>query len=274
MKARLKGRSRLHGALIGAAVLGLALAQAACQRARNPSDAMPMADAEVDADGGYAAPPVVVSAQRVGDQVVINGRAEANGRLRLQTPEGAAFGGTAGADGGWSMPAPAVNAPRLYAVGEDVGDHILRAEGYVAALPSGRPAALLRAGAGSLALDAAAHHLAIGAVDYDGAGYAFVSGMAPPGAALRLQIDANPSMEVKADATGRFTLALKANELPAGTHHLVLISPDATAVATVAIDAPSPISTTVFQGRREGSAWRIDWRTPGGGVQTSLILDP
>ena len=36
----------------------------------------------------------------------------------------------------------------------------------------------------------------------------------------------------------------------------------------------APDLTVPFRAARSGAAWRIDWMTPGGGVQSSLILDP
>jgi len=233
------------------------------------------AAAPADSDAGYAAPPAVLFAQRVGDQVIIGGRAQPDSRLRLQTADGQAFGGTAGADGGWTMPAPAGTGPRLYAVGDDLGGRVVRAEGYVASLPSGRPAAILRAGSGSQILGAPPKALQLGAVDYDSDGFAYVSGVAPAGQALRLQIDEQAPISLKADAHGRYTLALKPAELVPGKHHLMVVSATQTAVADIAVSASGPISgSQYYQARRQGAAWRIDWRTPGGGGQTSLILDP
>jgi hypothetical protein len=271
MKARLKrGAVAWRATAIIALVGGLTLA--ACGRATDGR--APLSGAAADSDADYAAPPTVLSAQRLGDQVMVTGRGQPNSRLRLQTPDGQAFGGTSGADGAWTMPAPAPDGPRLYAVAEEVGGRIVRAEGYLAALPSGRPAAILRAGLGAQALGAAANRLQFGAVDYDSAGWAYVSGMAPPLAILRLQIDGQPPLDLKADSEGRFSQPLKPAELAPGSHHLAVVSANQTAKADIAVSPTSPISGSPYQGRRQGAAWRIDWRTPGGGMQTSLILDP
>ena len=176
-------------------VCGL-LVLAACGRGRDwRQTAQPAA--AVDSDAGYAVPPLVLSAERTGDgAVLLSGRAEPNSRVRLQSPEGDAYGGTVGAGGDWSMPAPTPGGPRLYALGEDLGGRIVRGEGYVVALPkSGLPAALLRAGVGALALDGPATALRIGAVDYDAGGWAIVSGLARPATAVRLQVDGGAPVE-------------------------------------------------------------------------------
>lgn len=271
MKVRLMGArgGRCVAGAIVAVACGLSLA--ACGPRR---DARPSAAATTDDAAGYAVPPQIVSAQRLGDAVVISGQAQPDSRLRLQSPEGDAFGGTVGADGGWSMPAPTPGGPHLYAVGEEVSGRIVRAEGYVAALPTGRPAALLRPGVGALALGGAPNGLQIGAVDYDVGGWAFVSGMAPPGAAVQLQVDDQPTTQDKADAQGRFSIPLKPAELTPGAHRLQMLSATRNASAQIAVSPAGSIPATSYQARRQGAAWRIDWKTPGGGVQTSLILDP
>ena len=267
------GAAPRWGVMIAAvAATGVALALTACGPAPRPAQSG--APAAADDQAGYAQPPRILSAQRNGDEVLIDGVAQAGSRLRLQSPDGEAFGATVGADGAWSMPAPAAAGPRLYAVGEDVGGRVLRADGVLAVLPSGRPAALLRAGVGALVLDRAMGAVRLGAVDYDAGGWAFVTGMASPGAAVRLRVDdAGPTM-VKADARGRFDLELKPADLPPGAHSLQAVSGDQIATANIAVSAAGPISDAPFAAARQGAAWRIDWRTPGGGVQTSLILDP
>jgi hypothetical protein len=216
----------------------------------------------------------VLSAERVSGQVIIEGRAQPESRLRLVTPEGQADGGTAAADGAWAMPAPTAAGPQLYAVGEDLGGRVVRAEGAVVALPTGEPAAILRAGGGAVALGPPSTALRIAAVDYDGSGWAFISGQGAPGAAVRLQIDRAAPSDTHADASGRFMFTLKPTELSAGRHQLLIGSGAASASAAIAVSPAGPLSEAPFLATRAPGAWRIDWRTPGGGVQSSLILDP
>jgi len=268
MKTRLTILST-RAATATAAVCVLALA--GCNRG---DQTLASAPASSDGQAGYAAPPLIQSAQRIGDQVVISGTADAGGRLRLQAPEGDAFGGTTGADGTWAMPAPTDGRPRLYAVGEDLGGSILRADAVVAALPSGRPAALLRAGVGSLVLGPLGTAPQIEAVDYDAGGWAFVSVHGRPDEPLKLLVDGRPVADIKANSRGHFDQALKPADLSAGVHQLQLLSSSGAGEAQITVSPAPDLGGRPYLARRQGAAWRIDWKTPGGGVQTSVIPDP
>jgi len=269
MKARLIGDGRWpRRARSGAGLVVLVLLTACGPRPAGVTSSAPNPEA------GYAEPPRVISAERISGEVIIEGKARPDSRVRLVTPEGQAFGGTAGADGAWAMPTSTAGGPQLYAVGEDLGGRVVRGEGAVLALPAGRPAALLRAGGGALALGAPSPSVQIGSVDYDASGWAFVSGLAAPGAAVQLQIDSEAPTDGKADSAGRYSFTLKPSDLGAGHHHLTVSSGASSATTDVAVSPAGPISDSPFQATREARDWRINWRTPGGGVQTSLILDP
>jgi hypothetical protein len=75
-----------------------------------------------------------------------------------------------------------------------------------------------------------------------------------------------------ADRTGRFTLPLN-EPLDAGAHGFDLTSASGEQQFAVTIDTPQPLTQGPFVAARQGRAWRIDWRTPGGGEQTTLVLD-
>jgi len=53
----------------------------------------------------------------------------------------------------------------------------------------------------------------------------------------------------------------------------VVETPTAADQAGVAVSAPAPISGLPFHATRLAGSWRIDWLTPGGGVQCTIILD-
>ncbi|MDR3507819.1 MAG: hypothetical protein P4L64_07980 [Caulobacteraceae bacterium] len=249
------------------------LALAACGRGRDwrQTQAAPAPDS----DAGYVRPPQVLSALRASDGgVILRGQAAPNSRVRLQAPGGAAYGGTVQANGDWTLPAPTGDQPRVFGISEDLDGRIVQGEGYVAVLPRpGRPAALLRAGGGALVLGDLVEPLRITAIDFDAGGGALVSGLAHAGLALRLIVDGAAAGEVKADAHGRFTAGLPAILKP-GQHQISVQAGSDTVSAQVAAGAPGPISGLPYHGLRQGAAWRVDWVTPGGGVQTTLILDP
>ena len=256
------------------AALGLALiALTACGKGRDWRQTQATGPA-ADAEAGYVRPPQILSAARGADGVVVlAGRAEPNSRVRLQTPEGAAFGGTVTAAGDWSMPMPPGTG--IYGLSEDLGGRIVQGEGYIVVLPQpGRPAALLRAGGGAVTLGLPPGGLSIAAADFDRGGGAVISGFASAGAALKLVVDgAAAPGEVKADQGGRFFIGSPVMLRP-GAHQVRVQGAAQAASADIAVGPPGPISGQPYRAVRQGGAWRVDWTTPGGGVQTSLILDP
>ncbi len=263
-------RRRAKGALAGCLLL------AACGKGGDwRQAAAPAGPVDSDADAGYVRPPQVKSALRTPDGgVILSGQAEPNTRVRLLAPDGAANGGTVTASGAWSMPtAPGAG---IFGISEDLGGRIVQGEGYVLTLPPpGRPGALLRAGGGATVLGGGeGGPLRITAADFDSAGGAMISGFAPAGTGLRLAVDgATASGEVKADARGRFFIAAP-SPLKPGAHQIRIQAAGQAVQADIAVGPPAPISGQPFRAVRQGGSWRVDWMTPGGGLQSSLIMDP
>jgi hypothetical protein len=236
-------------------------------------------------ESGYLRPPQPVSAERSGDgAVVLRGRSDPQVRVRLSSPDNVAYGATARDNGEWAITTPADASARLFGVAEDLGGREVQGEGYVAILPAPGPAAaLLRAGGGTVVLMAASSMPLIApgqptpprimAVDFDLSGAAVVSGLAPPGAALRLFVDEAASGGAKVGAAGRFAISLSAPLKP-GDHEIRIDSPGGSAHTKIAVDSVKSIVGLPYHGQRQASGWRVDWVTPGGGVQTTLIIDP
>ena len=164
---------------------------------------------------------------------------------------------------------------RLFGISEATPGRPIQGEGYLAVLPApGRAAVLLRAGTGAQAGGPLPPKPMIVAVDFDAAGDTVFSGLARPGQPLRLAVDGMASPEVRADAVGRFSVTLD-KPLKAGTHSVVVQSQGAPAAPPVrfSITAAAPVSGLPFRGQRLAAGWRIDWLTPSGGEQTTLIMD-
>ncbi len=237
--------------------------------------------AEAPADPEYTAPPeaTAVHASAQGG-VIVSGRAAPGVRVRLASPTGQAIGATADDSGAWSVALPSGDSVRLYGLAEDISGRLVQAEGYVALLPApGASAVLLRAGTGARAAHAASGALRIAAVDFD-SGAGVVSGEAKPNAPVRLTVDGVAGGEARADASGRFAVSvatmLKPGEsflLKPGAHALAVESGGASARARVSVSRPEPVKGGPFRARRVAEGWRIDWITPGGGVQSTLVLD-
>jgi len=254
-------------------VLLVALAVAACSRGgdwRSPAQSSQSSAAQAT----YVPPPRFTAAARLGDgDVEIVGRADRNSRIRLTSPDGASLSGVTDSRGAFTIAAPRPAAVRLFGLAEEVAGRQVRGAGYLAVIPSpGQAAVVLRAGIGAEALSAPSAPPKISAVDFDSSGAAAVSGLARPGSPLKLTIDGGPGAEGRANGQGRYSLTLAATVKP-GSHELVIQSPLGRAEAHVVVSPAGPISGLPFRDAREANGWRIDWLTPAGGEQTTLVLD-
>jgi hypothetical protein len=264
--ASVRGGWTLRIALLGSLAAGLA----GCGRGGDQP-----AQAVADAQPGYVKPPqVLVAARLLNGGEMIAGQSEPGARIRLSSPSGAAYGATAQQDGGWTIPAPAANQVRLFGLSEDLGGRLVQGEGYIVLLPSpGRAGALLRAGDGAAALSLPTARPQIVAIDFDSGGGAVVSGAAKPGSALKVSLDGAPAGETRADSAGLYTIDLAAM-LKAGDHALLVESTAGSANVKFTAGPPATISGLPYRGERQAGMWRVDWLTPSGGGQTTLIVDP
>ncbi len=258
--------------LASAAVLGLLLGQAACSRPR--AFAARQAQASGDApDPGYHAAPEVTGARTADGGVSLSGRALPSSRVRMVSLRGVDTG-PIGADGSgvWTAQLGPVAEPALYSLTEEAGGQTVEAEGLIAVLPGAPTVAVLRAGFGAEVVQAAGQQpLKILAVDYDVSGATVVSGTARASAPVRVLVDGQPSVEGAAAPDGRFSLTLP-KPLSAGRHQLQALTSQAVVEAEVAITPPAPPRNAPYQAQALSSGWRVDWTTPGGGAQTTLLL--
>ena len=249
-----------------AALAALALTSACSEEGawRNPALAQ---QAEGKAEAAYLAPPMVTSLAADRGGFVWRGAAEPGARVRLGAPTGEAQFAQADAQGGWMLNLPPAASVRLYGLSMAVQDRTVQAEGYVAILPEGR-AVRLRAGAGAIPLTAPVGRLRILAIDYDRDGGAVVSGQATPGATLVLRVDGIDA-QGKADANGRFSIA--ATEPLSPQSHQILVAGDGEDRIVLNAGRAGDLTAAPVEAVREAGGWRIDWLTPGGGVQTTVI---
>ncbi len=161
--------------------------------------------------------------------------------------------------------------PAIYGLSQEADGRRDQAQGYLAILPREAPAAaVLRSGAGAVSLAQPAGRPAIAAIDYDGAGAAVVSGSAGANQPLRVMVDGTTAEEGASGADGRFFLSLP-KPLPAGARSIQVLSP--TGAAQVVVDvSPSPAFAGVLRVTRRGTSWRLDWTTPSGGVQSTVLF--
>ncbi len=262
-------------AVVRAAVLAsLVVALTGCGRSAPWTRAAgPPAPPPADAgDSGYREPPQVRRAQRGSDgAVILSGQALPGATLRLASPDGRHEQTQADDSGAWALMAPP-GGPAIYGLSQDLGGRRDQAQGYLAVLPSGEPAAVeLRSGAGAISLARPVHKPVITAIDFDSADAAVVSGWAGANQPLRVLIDGVSVEEGMAEADGRFSLSLP-KPLAGGVRSVKVICP--TGEADVSIDVTSAAAFNgVLHASHDGASWRLDWVTPSGGVQSTQLYE-
>ncbi|MDQ2861922.1 MAG: Ig-like domain-containing protein, partial [Pseudomonadota bacterium] len=190
-------------------------------------------------------------------------------RVRLTTPTGQAVIARADPGGRWRFVLASAPGMRLFGLAMIEGPRTLQAEGYLAVTPRDE-AVQLRAGAGARAFTPGGV-LRLLAVDYDRKGGTVVSGTGRPGDTVSVRIDGLQKGRIAADAAGRFTLALD-EPLSGGDHRVEADDAAARAEAAISISPPAPLERAAFAASIIPSGWRIDWMTPGGAVQTTLLI--
>lgn len=223
------------------------------------------------AAAGYLTPPRVESARAGAGGVTLAGTAAPLARVRLGSPTGEALFADADERGRWTITAPRSDDVRLYGLSMSLAKRSVQSEGYLAITPDGR-AAQLRAAGGAWVLAAASRRPVILALDYDRDGAAMISGVGTPDAEIGLRVDRTAFGGANIDRQGRYSFALS-RPLAAGVHAFEISAEGGEDLLTVAIARPTPLDRP-FVAVRQDRAWRIDWMTPGGGVQTTLLFDP
>jgi hypothetical protein len=255
--------------VVGALAL---LALAGCGPSGGATNGAAAVNAEAAGAPGYQAPPELTGAAVLPDgRLELSGVAGAGQTVRLLTPAGQAAYAPADGRGRWTLDLPAATEPRLLSLSTTIGQRIVQAQGYLFIAPGGA-AVRLRAGGGSERLDAKGAGLAPLTLDYDAQRAATVSGRAAPGEPVSLRLDGVEHGQADADEAGRFVVTV--NQTTAGDHEFDVVSPSGEAEFHAAIDPPRPLAGTLFAAAPQGGGWRIDWVTPGGGEQTTLLLGP
>jgi hypothetical protein len=226
---------------------------------------------EADAERGYAPPPALTAAARGPEgRVVLVGVAPPASRVRLGSPDGREIFAVADASGAWRTMLPASDGVRLYGLSAPQGGRTVQAEGYVAAAPDGE-AARLRAGSGAVVFGRARPGAGLLAADFDRKGAAVLSGWAPAGRAVTLSVDGAARASVDSGPDGRFMLVLD-KPLPAGAHVVEVASGAGGWRGDLDVSPPAPLAGGPFRAAQVADGWRVDWLTPGGGVQSTVIF--
>ncbi len=229
-------------------------------------------------DQDYAAPPTVESAVRVaGGAVRLAGHAPSEALIQLHAPDGGQATARADLGGAWALDLPPSEQPRLYAFEAVSGRQSIRGEGALAVMPApALPALILRAGFATEAIGPVrTDRLQLIALDYDGSGAA-VGGFAPMHSRIRLAVDGKVLGEAAVDSQGRFAVLAvdPGHHVAPGPHQVRVYTSQGLAVdRSVTVSDGEIGADQAFTGSRGAGGWRVIWRLPGGGVQTSLIFD-
>lgn len=230
----------------------------------------PAPQAEDRHDAGYAVSPTLVAVRSQAGSTILDGQATGGARVRLATPAGEARYALADANGRWSLALPPSADARIFGLSMTFGARVVQAAGYVLVTSTGE-AAMLRAGSGALRFDETAPPRITG-FDFDREGGAAVSGRAPVDAAVSVRLDGVVSAEGRADASGRFNVAL-AQPVAPGRHQVEVRGGAFQDTAIVEVRPAAPLAGGPFRVTSTPFGLRTDWMTPGGGVQSTLLLD-
>lgn len=255
-----------------AAALGLSALSACGGRAPAP----PEGDATQEAT--YLAPPRVETARAGPDGlatggVTLIGVAAPGGRVRLSTPAGEARFAPADAAGRWTITLPPAVEARVFGLSVALKGRSAQGEGYILVTPGGQ-AALLRAGASALRLDPAAKP-GLRAVDFDRGGGMEVSAAVPAGATVTLQLDGRQVAQGRADKAGRYEVSLGTQTpIRPGAHQMQLFGDGYSLIdqAQVQLSPAAPLANGPLRSQLTPAGLRVDWMTPGGGVQSTLLV--
>jgi len=252
-----------------AGILGLAAAAillTGCGRRADPNAPPPASEAE---KAGYLPAPDVTSVAVAADGApLLRGQARPAGRVRATLPSGEAYGATADAEGRFELELPAGGGPVMAAISAEDSGRTTPAEGWLFAPEGGYGhAVLLRAGAASRTLSARPPIIAV--VDFDAAGGAGAAGKIIPNVEVRLTLDGVAATQGRTDAKGRYVLRFSP---PAGLHRLRVVAAGRSEERAVDFTASPEPPAGPFASQRIADGWRVDWKPPGGGVQTTLIF--
>ncbi len=251
-----------------AAILIAAVSAAGCSG--SGGDAANVSVSNASGEQGFRLAPQLTEAVRRADgALVLKGAASPGAAVRLESPSGVAQFAVADAHGVWRMTLPASPDARLFALSMSDGGRVSPATGYLFVMPDGAVARLVAGGGSAMLTPDTATRVSL-VLDYDNRAAATLSGVATPGASADLRVDGIDRGQATADRAGRFVLLLN-EPLTPGPHDFDLAESKGDVRFSATIGAPATLHG-LFAAQPFAGGWRVDWVTPGGGQQTTLVF--
>ena len=254
-------RRRLGGLVPFAGLLALA----ACSPGGTRS---PDETARLQEEAAYLAAPRVDRADFGPGGYSLEGRAARGAEARLASPGGGGVTVRPDAEGRWRLTVPVAGDGAIFGLSETFAGRTVQAEGYLFLSPQ-HGAWLLRAGAGARAVSPGAAAPIV--LDTDRAGGTVVSGRAAQRGLVGVQLNGSRMGEGRADDAGVFEIRLK-GPAPPGANRLRIFGDGISAERTLNLSPTVPPVGGPLRVTPQGTGLRIDWLTPGGGVQSTQIL--
>ncbi|MDC7684308.1 hypothetical protein PQU92_13545 [Asticcacaulis sp. BYS171W] len=222
---------------------------------------------------GYEKTPEVTSvAVTAAGELLVTGTAAAEGRVRLTSITGQAYGVTAGKDGRFQASLPQTPGGSLYDLSMEQQGRLMKAQGRLFVPPATRideppRAVFLRMGAPGLPLWPQAPLLAL--ADYDAGGALSVSGRAESDALIEIDLNGQKAAEVRSGADGIYSVLIPLEASAIGQRLVVgARSRQSYETHPLILRAPRPAASAGI----ENGVWYVDRPLTGGGTQVTVLF--
>ncbi|HEY2356689.1 MAG TPA: hypothetical protein VGH86_04510 [Phenylobacterium sp.] len=238
----------------------------------------PMAKAGGDAgaaeDPGYIAPPMPDGLHAVGAGWRLLGSAPPEAQVRLATPQGEALSAVADGQGRWAIALGPSSDARIFGLSATIKGRQIQSEGYLVVAPTGE-AAVLRAGAGARRIDAG-RSAGLRAIDFDRGGGLQLTAAGPPGATLIIRLDGRQVAEGRTDASGHYEVSVPPAgaqaHISTGAHEAQVFGDGIADTVSFQVTPAEPLAEGPLRSQLTPAGPRVDWMTPGGGVQSTILI--
>lgn len=239
-----------------------------------PSDTQTKATPYQATAMGYVKTPEITSvAVTVPGDLLVTGTAFAEGRVRLISVAGQAYGVTAGADGRFQASLPQTPGGSFYDVSMEERGRLMKAEGRLFVPPSVASevppkSVFMRMGASSLPLWPQAPLLAV--LDYDAGGGLSVSGRASAGATVEVALDGRVAMRAEAGDNGIYSALIPLDASVIGQRLRVEVQSGRVSESRSVTFRPHTAGAGAAV--LEDGLWYVHWGLSGGGTQTTIVF--